>query len=253
MNEDDRNIVSDLIMLNGKTPSGIAKEIGVHRSNVLRWLKGEKAIGEETERKILSMLGISGGTLFSDVVHRWTIKSGDLLPLARILNWAGGRPYAMTYLSPNARKFKNYIMDPSCRPLLIYSPSLFIRIVFLKMLPPHLPETQNQKEDSLLDQTGLAKWRDIHQECGYPFIRVDPYTYQRFLKKEEQDAYMDIEEFDLVWNSFEDSGTPAWGSLSTKGEGEETPRTWDELVKQAKSKGISLQEASEKLLGRGEE
>ena len=250
MDENDGNIVSDLMILNGKTPSGIAKEVGVHRSNVLRWLKGEKSIGEGTQRKILSILGIFGGTLSSEVVHRWTIKSGDLLPLDRILKWARGGPYEMAYLSSDARKFKNYMVDPYCRPLLIYSPSLLIRIVFLKMLPPHLPETQNQKEDSVLVQSGLAKWRDIHQECDYPFIRIDPYTYERFLKKE--DVYIDIEEFDLVWNSAEESGTPPWGSLSTSGETKETPRTWEELILKAKAKGISLQKASEKLLGRGE-
>jgi len=251
---DRRSLIKDLLILTGISASSLATEIGINRSGVTHWLKhGGTSIGIEKQDELLSRMGVVGGTLSPDIVHVWNLKIGELLPLARVLSWAGGRPYKIFSLRPSSPKKLDHYFDHrnwslTNYPLLICSSFPTIKIVFRHRTPTFLPVTQIQLIDPVLVQTGLAEWVNIFIE-DYPeldkyfFKIVDKLLYDDFLKEE-----IPLEKFDLVWNSVSAEN----GAISTIGESDKTPNTWEELVLKAKSKGISLQEASEKLLGRGE-
>ena len=99
---DRRILIKDLLLLDGRSASSLASETGLSRSNVTHWLKhGGSSVGIERQDELLEKLGVSRGTLSPDKVHNWTLKTGDLLPLARVLDWAGGRPYEMLFLFPS--------------------------------------------------------------------------------------------------------------------------------------------------------
>ena len=171
------------------------------------------------------------------------------MPLSRILSWADKTPFDMVCLSPSTERLKNFSKHFFTRsPLLLRSCSSSpIKIVFHYRGNLLLPETKLQKEEIVLVQMGLAKWRNIHKKWLFPIISVDTPTYEKFLPGKE----LSEQEFDQVWNSV--SGEKMNGAISTKGESEKTPQTWEELAQKAKSKGISLQEASEKLFGKSGE
>ena len=251
---DRRTLIKDLLILTGRSASSLAAEIGINRSGVTHWLKhGGTSIGIEKQDELLSRMGVVGGTLSPEIVHVWNLKTGELLPLARVLSWAGGRPYKIFSLRPSSPKKLDSYFDPrnwslTNYPLLICSSFPPIKIVFRHRTPTFLPVTQIQLTDPVLVQTGLAEWvkifiEDYPEMDKYFFKIVDKLLYDDFLKE-----VIPLEKFEQVWNSVSAES----GAISTIGESDKTPNTWEELVLKAKSKGISLQEASEKLLGRGE-
>lgn len=243
---DRRILIKDLLLLVGRSASSLALETGLSRSNVTHWLKnGGSSVGIERQDELLEKLGVSGGTLTSDKVHNWTLKSGDLSPLAGVLNWAGGRPYEMLVLVPSPlitlKEFTNYLTYPH----LIRSLSPSIRISFRWRPPVFFPVTKIQEMDPLIVQTGLAKWRNIPKKTptSYPVIKVERPLYDKF-----EEGVISIEDFDQVWNSVKtlDEGKLDGVSFALE-EGKSYGLTWDAIVTKAKEAGLTPLEVAERL------
>jgi len=246
-----RWLIKILIDLTGRSASSIAETIGIHRSGLTEWLKGRTTLGPESQDKVLKVLGVLEGELDKNVVHIWNLKGGDLSPLVHTLAWASSNPYEMVYMAPNTLRVKDWL-SPEWRsslenpiqigvvlPLAIYDLEKKVRILFRRKLGAL---AVNPQEIDILVDDGLSKWKTIPKDSFFSktTIRVDPNIFDNCLS-----GNVSIEEYDWIL------GLEA--TISTKGAREETPRTWEELLKQAQAKGISLQEASEKLLGRGKD
>ena len=243
---DRRTLIKDLLLLTGRSASSLAAETGLSRSNVTHWLKhGGSSVGVERQDELLERLRVSGGTLSPDKVHSWTLKTGELLPLARVLDWAGGRPYEMLFLIPSPlislKEFTNYLTSPH----LIRSLSPSIRISFRWRPPVFLPVTKIQQIDPVIVQTGLAKWRNIPKKtpASYPVIKVERHLYDKF-----EEGEISIEDFDQVWNSVKtlDEGKLDGVSFALE-EGKSYGLTWDAIVTKAKEAGLTPHEVAEKL------
>lgn len=228
-------ILKDLIVLTGRTISGCALEAGVDPTNLSRYLRGHQTVSDSKIIKVLELLGIVNDALSLEKVHNWTVKSGDLLPLARILS-REGISFEMAYLIPSPLTLKNQL-EFYRRPLLIRSiSSPPLRIVFHRRPRLILPENQFQKEEVVLVQSGIAEWRKIPRKYLYPTIPADKNTYDHFYSGTDVTA----EEFDRVWHSVNEK--------NPKGEDKVL---WDVLIKKAREAGISPSEAAQRL-GLGE-
>ena len=187
-------IIKDLIKLSDESPSRIAVKAGLHRTGLLRWLKGGSDLGEKAKEKLLLALGVFGGTLSPHLVHSWVLKTGDLSPLIRVLKWANKEPFSfeMIYFAPknlgSGIQFIKEILgnifsrfDLINFPLLIRSieplSSSPIRIV-IRRFPSHLvPVSSIQDEDVLIDSE-IARW----SEYGEIFM-VEESLYKKFPEK----------------------------------------------------------------------
>ena len=232
-------IAADLIKLSGKSVKSFSDEIELHRSNLYTWLKkGGRDVGINAQGRLLDKLGVTGGALSPVIVHRWSVKSGDLLPLARILSWSGGHSYEMCYLSSNIRP-KDFI-DFQTAPLLIRSSHPPLKIVFRHTPPILLPTTKVQQVDSVLVKTGIAKWRDIPKKKpdSLPFIKVDRAVYDKVTGEE-----ISIEEFDQIWNSVKSQDGD-----TKRGAEEILLSSWEDFIYWAEKMGISPEEAQKCIL-----
>ena len=230
---DSTDILKDLVVLSGRTVSGLALEAGIDAGNLSRFLKGHQTVSEIKIKKVYDILGIVNDALSLEKVHNWTVKSGDLLPLARILS-REGISFEMAYLIPSPVSLKNQL-EFYRRPLLIrsISSSSPVRIVFHRRPRIFLPENQFQKEEIVLANSGLASWRKIPREYTYPTIPSDKETYDRFYSGAE----VSIEEFDRVWHSVE----------KKKAKKECGKDLWEVVMKKAQEAGLSPSEAAKKL------
>ena len=234
-----QDLASTLLSLKKQSITSVAKTCGLNPSNVASWLKGIPGrLSQEKQDIFFGYLGISGGILSSDRVHFWSVKSGDLLPLARILNWSGGHSYEMCYLSSNIRP-KDFI-DFQTAPLLIRSSRPPLKIVFRHTPPTLLPTTKIQQVDPVLVKTGIAKWRDIPKKTpdSWPFIKVDRAVYDKVTG-----GGISIEEFDQIWNSVktQDGNTK-------RGAEEIQLSSWEDFIYWAEEMGISPEEAQKCIL-----
>lgn len=242
---DRRTLIKDLLLLTGRSASSLAAETGLSRSNVTHWLKhGGSSVGVERQDELLERLGVSGGTLSPDKVHSWTLKTGELLPLAKVLDWAGGRPYEMLFLIPSSlslKEFINYLTSPH----LIRSLSPSIRISFRWRPPVFLPVTKIQQIDPVIVQTGLAKWRNIPKKtpASYPVIKVERHLYDKF-----EEGEISIENFDLVWNSVKTLDEGKLDGVSFAREDEvENVWTWNLILEKVKEAGLNPAEVAKRL------
>ena len=124
-----RDLINNLIDLSGKTPSRIAEEAGLSRSGVLRWLKGGSDLGNKAQDKLLSVLGVSGGTLASDRVHLWT-NDPSLKSLCEILVWSN-EEFETVVLIYDSVPIQNFIC--------LFGPLKSIRILVRQTISPMLP------------------------------------------------------------------------------------------------------------------
>lgn len=243
---DKKEIIKDLISLTGRTLTSTALESGIEPTNLSRALKGHSTVSDQKIEKALEVLGIaSPGTLDSNRVHIWTLKTGDLFPLSRILSLVG-EDLEMVYLIPSQFKLKNYF-EFMRRPLLIRSSSSPpIKIVFRRRPPLLLPETEFKKEDVVLVGPGLAKWRKIPKKWLYPTIEVDNSTYERFYSSNE----LSVHEFEHVWNSLDTKDknmNTSEGVSFLSDESTEYGWTWERLVSSLKEQGKTPGEVAKKL------
>lgn len=199
---DRRDLVLDLIALTGRSASSLADEIGKHRTGVCRWIKGGSGfpipIGEKTQDELLGKLGVYRGTLSPDRVHFWTLKSGELSPLVRILSWASSGPFEMVYLAPGNLRKKKFLPDSDL--LLAIYDSEKIRILFRRKPDPLNPDSE--AIDSLV-ASGLVKWKNTVPD---EISRIDPKIFDNLMtgkvSVEKYDRVWEVGQVPLTWEAF---------------------------------------------------
>lgn len=188
-------IIKDLIVLSGKSPSRIAEEAGLSRSGVLLWLKKEVGIGSRARDKLLSVLGVSGGTLASDRVHRWTINQ-NLDSLREILAWVG-EEFENIVLIPQNIEVKDWF--PTSTLFLLYSSPKSIRILLMQKISPLVPPGPS----SWVIPANLphVKWFDYQKGSGIvdkltsnPLLRIPRNLFDKFMS----DSPVSLEEYDQI-------------------------------------------------------
>ena len=195
MTLNEAKIIKDLIVLSGKAPSRIAEEAGLSRSGVLQWLKKEVGIGSRARDKLLSVLGVSGGTLASDRVHLWTIDH-NLGPLREILAWVG-EEFENIVLIPQNIRVKDWL--PTSNLFLLYSSPKFIRILLRQKISPLvLPGPK-----SWVNSTNLphVKWFEYQKGSGIidklttnPLLLIPRNRFDKFMS----DSSVSLEEYDQI-------------------------------------------------------
>ena len=230
--------------MTGRTITGTALEAGIDPTNMSRFLKGHQTVSDLKIKKVLEILGIDNTKSLSvERIHIWTIKSGTLFPISRLLS-CDGQDYEMVYLNPIDRKLKDYFGFMKS-PLLIRSCSTTpVKIVFRRRPPVLLPETEFQKEDVVLVQSGLARWRKIPKKYLYPTIDVENSVYERFYS----DKDVSVQDFEKVWNSvYEIPSSDGNSILADPGTESEYGWTWESVVSKAKKSGLTPGDVAEKL------
>ncbi len=203
MTLNEAKIIKDLIVLSGKAPSRIAEEAGLSRSGVLQWLKKEVGIGSRARDKLLSVLGVSGGTLASDRVHLWTIDH-NLGPLREILAWVG-EEFENIVLIPQNIRVKDWL--PTSNLFLLYSSPKFIRILLRQKISPLvLPGPK-----SWVNSTNLphVKWFEYQKGSGIidklttnPLLLIPRNRFDKFMS----DSSVSLEEYDQILELMNGSG-----------------------------------------------
>lgn len=71
-----RNLVEALLRLNGMSKNKAALSLDLKRQNLYNWLSGvDTAISNTKKLELLEMLGVKGGQLSTDRIHRWCIHN----------------------------------------------------------------------------------------------------------------------------------------------------------------------------------
>jgi hypothetical protein len=210
------------LIFTGISASSLATEIGINRSGVTHWLK-------------------HGGTLSSSRVHFWTLKSGDLSLLVRILSWASSSPFEMVYMAPNTLRVKDWL-SPEWRsslenpiqigvvlPLAIYDLEKKVRILFRRKLGAL---AVNPQEIDILVEDGLSKWKTIPKDSFFSktTIRIDPKIFDNCLS-----GNVSIEEYDWILGL----------GKAASAEGEPIPKsplTWESFVINMARRGLGPEE-----------
>ena len=225
---DRRTLVKDLLILTGRSASSLASETGLHRTGVLRWLKGGFDLGEKAQGRLFEKLGVVGGTLASDQVHRWTVKH-NLDPLREILDWVG-EEFEEVVLIPQDIQVKDWF--PTSNLFLLYSSSKSIRILLRQKISPLIPAGAS----SLVNSTNLPflKWFDIPKGTrivdkltSNPLLRISRNLFDKFMS----DAPVSLEEFDQTLGLM--------GEIHLKGK---SPRkdsmTWEDFYREMERRGL---------------
>ena len=250
MVEKNEEMIKSLISLTGRTITSTALEAGIDPTNLSRSLKGHSTVSDQKMQKVLELLGLesTSGTLSPNRVHIWTMKTGDLFPLSGILS-STSQDFEMVYLVPFQLRLKDYL-EFMRRPLLIRSTSPFpIKIVFRRRPPIFLPESKFQKEDFILVQMGLAKWRKIPKKYLYPVIEVESSTYEKFYSSNE----LSIQEFEQTWripDTKQNKNMVASEGVILAKEPEieyDSGWTWEAIMTKAKEAGLTPREVAERL------
>ena len=153
-----RELISDLLALQGKSASSVATQASLHRSNVTKWLKhGGSDVGEDAQDRVLTILGVFGGTLRKDMVHfwRWKLKAPDLQPLIHVLEWARGT-YEMITLAPIGLNIEDLDFPLS---IAIYDKNLPVRIYLEVTFSPLIREGDISLFGPGILPPGKARWR----------------------------------------------------------------------------------------------
>ena len=228
MTINEAEIIKDLIGLSGKSPSRIAEDAGLSRSGVLQWLKKGAGIGSRAQDKLLSVLGVSGGTLSPHMVHRWTINQ-NLDPLRKILTWVG-EEFENIVLIPQNILIKDWV--PTSNLFLLYSSSRSIRILLRQKISPLVPPGPS----SWVNPANLphVKWFDVPKGPGIvdkltsnPLLRISRNLFDKFML----DSPVSLEEFDQILGSMDKS--------PPKGESrQEDDMTWESFGREMERRGL---------------
>ena len=195
MTINETEIIKDLIVLSGKAPSRVAEEAGLSRSGVLQWLKKGVGIGSRAQDKLLSVLGVSGGTLASDRVHQWTINQ-NLDPLREILAWVG-EEFENIVLIPQSIQIKDWL--PTSNLFLLYSSPKSIRMLLRQKISPLV----DPGPSSWVNPANLphVKWFDFPKSPGIiekltsnPLLRIPRNLFDKFMS----DSSVSLEEYDQI-------------------------------------------------------
>jgi hypothetical protein len=223
------SLASILINLRGISITSAAKSTGLNTSAVAGWLKGVPGrLSQEKQNIFFEYLGISGGTLASDQVHRWTVNH-NLDPLREILAWVG-EDFEEIVLIPQNILVKDWF--PTSNLFLLYSSSKSIRILLRQKISPLIPAG----ESSLVNPTNLPllKWFDIPKGTGIvdkltsnPLLRISRNLFDKFMS----DASVSLEEFGQILELMR--------KIHPKGE---SPRkdsmTWEDFYREMERRGL---------------
>ena len=233
-----REMISDLITLQGKSASSIANQAALHRSNVTRWLKhGGSDVGEDAQDRMLTILGVSGGTLRKDMVHiwRWKLKGSDIQPLIRVLEWAG-ETYEMITLAPIGRNMANWAFP---LPIAIYNRNLPVRIYLEATFSPLIPKVDISLFGPKILPLGKARWRPRSRyQAVHPSGHLETLLIEEKIFDEWEKGIISVEDYDrILW------GPEKWKGNKTP----KNPISWESFGKILEQRGIQQSDILEKF------
>ena len=225
-----REIIKDLLALSGKSASGIAKQAGLNRSNVTKWLKhGGSDVGEEAQDRMLTILGGADGTLRKDIVHvwHWKLKAPDIGPLISTLEWAGGF-FEMVFLAPSGRTEWNQ----SLLLIALYDPERPIRILLKRTVSPFISKENIPDLNPGTLSNGKVRWRPWRNG---PVHLATTLIIEEKIYNEWDSGIVSIDDYDRILLQGKKTKPPTM--------------TWDFLINELNNRGISPEEVFRKILG----
>ncbi len=196
-------LASLLLNIRGISITSAAKSCGLNASAVAGWLKGVPGrLSQEKQNILLGYLGISGGTLASDRVHRWK-ASDDLTTLHELLAWVNSTgsnkiPEIVRLRPQNPDPFSlfNFLSGES-----MYAITGPFRALIQRKVPPIAPAGSIWKIEDIfwIDTTfRLLKWRDdIEKDSEFgnePTLRLERTLFDKWF----QNGNVSLEEFDSI-------------------------------------------------------
>lgn len=233
-----RELIRDLLALQGKSASSVANQAALQRSNVTRWLKhGGSDVGEDAQDRMLTILGVSGGALRKDVVHiwRWKLRGSDIQPLIRVLGWAG-ETYEMITLAPIGRNMANWDFP---LPIAIYNRNLPVRIYLEATFSPLIREVDISLFGPRILPLGKARWRprSRYQEL-HPSGHLETLLIEEKIFDEWEKGIISVADYDRI----------LWGPEKRKGN--KTPKSqmsWESFGKILEQRGIKQSDVLKKF------
>ena len=198
-------LASLLLNIRGISITSAAKSCGLNASAVAGWLKGVPGrLSQEKQNIFLGYLGISGGTLASDRVHRWK-ASDDLTTFHELLAWVNSTgsnkiPEIVRLRPQNPDPFSlfNFLSGES-----MYAITGPFRALIQRKVPPIAPAGSIWKIEDIfwIDTTfRLLKWRDdIEKDSEFgnePTLRLERTLFEKWFQNEN----VSMEEFDQALN-----------------------------------------------------
>ncbi len=196
-------LASLLLNIRGISITSAAKSCGLNASAVAGWLKGVPGrLSQEKQNIFLGYLGISGGTLASDRVHRWK-ASDDLTTLHELLAWVNSTgsnkiPEIVRLRPQNPDPF-SFFNFPSGESL--YAITRPFRALIQRKVPPITPAGSIWKIEDIfwIDTTfRLLKWRDdIEKDSEFgnePTLQIERTLFDKWF----QNGNVSLEEFDSI-------------------------------------------------------
>lgn len=230
-----REIIKDLLALSGKSASGVAKQAGLNRSNVTKWLKhGGSDVGEVAQDRMLTILGGAGGTLRKDIVHvwHWKLNELDLGPLVRTLEWAGG-DWEMITIAPIGRNVTEWTFP---LPIGIYDRNLPVRIYLETTVSPLIRGVDISLLGPHILPPGKARWRPRSRyQAVHPSGRLETLQIECRIFDEWERGVISVEDYDRILLQGKKTKPPTM--------------TWDLLIDELKNRGIQPEEVFRKILG----
>jgi hypothetical protein len=219
-----RELIRDLLALQGKSASSIANQAALHRSDV----------GEDAQDRMLTILGVSGGALRKDVVHiwRWKLKGSDIQPLIRVLKWAG-ETYEMITLAPIGRNMENWTFP---LPIAIYNRNLPVRIYLEATFSPLIREVDISLFGPRILPLGKARWRPRSRyQAVHPSGHLETLLIEEKIFDEWEKGIISVADYDRI----------LWGSEKRKAN--KTPMSWESFGKILEQGGIQQSDVLEKF------
>ena len=244
-----RELIKNLLELSGKSASGIAKQAGLNRSNVTKWLKhGGSDVGEEAQDRILTILGVSGGTLRKDIVHVWKmrVKTSGLKPLVHILHWSGGKYEAVVPIASDQsleaiqsiRGIDHWSLSELIYviggPIAIYDRHKPVRILLKLAVSCLSPLSDSPDFNPGLFASDTLKWRGVPKDTAFsfPVLRISDDLYSQWTL-----GSVSVNDYDRI--------------LFPKNNPDEMPQsdmTWDSFIMELKKRGIRPKDAFKRIL-----
>jgi hypothetical protein len=233
-----REIIKDLLALSGKSASGIAKQAGLNRSNVTKWLKhGGSDVGEEAQDRMVTILGGAGGTLRKDIVHvwHWKLNELDLGPLVRTLEWAGG-DWEMITIAPIGRNVTEWTFP---LPIAIYDRNLPVRIYLGAIVSPLIRGVDISLLGPHILPPGKARWRPRSRyQAVHPSGQLETLSIEEKIYDEWAKGIISVADYDRI----------LWGPEKKKGNATpKIPMSWESFGKILEQSGIKQSDILEKF------
>jgi len=221
MEMEETALASDLIALSGISMSQIARDASLVPANLSIWLRGSKsAMGEDAKGRLFHRLGVAGGTLSPLSLHFWSLKTDELSPFKRVMNWIG-KPVEIIHVAPEQMRLKDWLPNNYLLPLAAYNEHL--RIFLRRRISPLSSSVDAPDPEKL---PAGSRWKDIPPDryFNYPVLRIPTEMFDRALSKD-----LSAQEFDALFQG----GPPV-----------SSPRTnWEEVIQSLQKMGFDAASA----------